>query len=90
MKRLHEEIFEEPLSIERLFAIYEAVPHANSRDHEWVMDKRMLNRIRRLCGDGSTYVYFAPTPSGAAVHLVGLPVAIEPFAKLAIRERVTA
>lgn len=88
MAELHEEIFEEPLSIERLFVIYDAarLRGANSRDHEWVMDGRMFNRIQRLCADG--YAYFAPPPPETVIQLIGLPIAVEALAKLEIRERV--
>ena len=92
MKRLHEEIFEEPVSVERIFDIYGSVPKdVWDRGCEWVMDRRMFLRIRLLTTP-SGFAYFAPLEATAAVAftLLGLPIRVEPFAKLAIRERVSA
>jgi Phage capsid family. len=91
MAKLNEEIFEEPVSVERLFAIYGSVPGVNPRDHEWVMDRRMMTRIRLLT-DTRGSALFAPSAAtmSAAFTLLGLPIRVEPFAKLAIRERVTS
>ena len=86
--RLYEEIFEEPVSIERLFMLFHAAPSA---DCEWVMDRRMFDRICRVCLDSPGGWYYIVNPViGGQQHLIGLPVVIEPFAKLAIRERVAA
>jgi len=92
--RLNEEIFEEHVSVERLFAIFMAVPKDQRARCEWVMDQRTQNRIRRVCEP--------PPLSGASLsmanaetrframqteRILGLPVVIEPFAKLALRVR---
>jgi hypothetical protein len=88
MARLHEEIFDEPVSVERLFAMYEAVRGVNPDGHEWVMDRPMFNRIRRICFNAEGYPTWSSIALDAPVTLIGLPVVVEQFANLAIRERV--
>ena len=87
MKRLNEVIFEAALSIELLFHIYDTSMPNSDASYEWVMDRQMWNRIRRLTQPSTDVFFFdAPRPD-LEVQLIGLPIVIEPFAKLAIRER---
>lgn len=88
MARLNEEIFEEPVSVERLFAMFDAIPRdGRFRSVEWVMDQHMLNRIRKLAATESSF-FESPPSNAPPLTLFGLPVVIEPFARLATRERV--
>jgi hypothetical protein len=91
MAKLHEEIFEEPVSVERLFEIYDRAQMMRAGHLcEWVMDQSMLNRIRRLLSPTTSSLFTVDLVRvGMPEQLIGLPIAIEPFAKLAIRERVS-
>jgi len=92
MAKLHEEIFEEPVDAEYLFAMYSAVrPEVRPRC-EWVMDRHTLNRVRRAClraePFGFTFRNLETTRAALPEdRLLGLPIVIEPFAKLALRVR---
>lgn len=93
MAELNEKIFGEDVSAERLLAIFSAMPAADRQRAEWVMDAHTLNRIRKA--------HLQPQWSGMYLNprnfeqmrnalddrIFGLPVAIEPFAKLALRVR---
>jgi predicted phage gp36 major capsid-like protein len=85
MQDLYDEIFEEPVSAEVLLAMYSAA--SSRRNHEWVMDRRTWDRIRRLHSPNGNVVWHPPIDPGAEVTLLGLPVVIEPLAKLSLRVR---
>ncbi len=85
MARLHEEIFEEPVSAERLFTMYDALPPSARDRSEWVMDERMRNRIRSLLAPQASGAFYVNW-SGPEM-LIGLPIVVEPLARLALRER---
>lgn len=88
MKRLHEEIFEDPVSVDILLHMLYAVPAEVRARSEWVMDAKMRNRIRRLGQPAGPYfsVSFNLTEPET---LFGLPVVVESLAKLELRERAS-
>ena len=89
MKDLHEQIFEEDVSVERLFAIFDAVPREIwGCPREWVMDQHTFNRIRRTAPVHSPIFWSGVADPSFVEQLIGLPIAIEPFAKLGIRCRL--
>lgn len=93
MAELYEEIFEEPVSSDALFAKLYAVPADRRHLCEWVMDQRTLNRIRRahmsaqLSGSSLNMKLFEALRAAIPETVLGLPVVIEPGAKLDLRER---
>lgn len=80
MAALNEQVFEEPVSAERLYAMVQARPRG--RACEWVMDRRTLNRICRL----NPALGYQPGESWPE-QLFGFPIVVEPLAKLELRER---
>ena len=92
MARLHEEIFEDDVSVERIFTMFSAMPADDRKRAEWVMDRHTLNRIRRTClrAEPSGLAFQNLERTRAALpedRLLGLPIVIEPFAKFALRVR---
>ena len=92
MARLHEEIFEDDVSVERIFTMFSAMPADDRKRAEWVMDRHTLNRVRRACllAEPFGFAFRNLETTRAALpedRLLGLPIVIEPFAKFALRVR---
>ena len=90
MDRLYEEIFEEPVTTDVLYAKLQAFPQADRHRAEWVMTQNTLNRIRRTQWQGVTLLDPSTVMRLAAQQpetLLGRPIVIEPFAKLHLRVR---
>ena len=88
MKRLHEEIFDEPVSVEILLEMLSRARSSGppGRQLEWVMTTSMWNRIRQLGSPRTAYFEFSTKPVDLVPRLFDVPVAIEPLAKLGLRE----
>lgn len=87
MADLYEQIYDEDVSPERLLTMYAALPPSERHRSEWVMDDETRNRIRKLQPVGHLYTW-TPDPALPVVEaLIGLPVVVEPLAKLALRPR---
>lgn len=94
MAELYEEIFDEPVSFEALSAKFSAVRADRRHACEWVMDQRTWDRIRRahLPISGASLNFRNYESLRAMIpedRLFGLPVVIEPGAKLSLRERAS-
>lgn len=93
MDRLYEEIFEEPVSTDALFAKLLAFPQADRHRAEWVMTQKTFDRIRRTHWVGLSGSFLNPSTvmrlatQLPAETLLGRPVVVEPFAKLHLRVR---